>query len=352
MENHRYATTGYSWLDTNVMNYFWEAFVKLLPRSLAPNLITVIGLVFMIAHYLVMLPYDMTFSQPIPAPVLYFSTFGLFMYQTLDAVDGKQARRTDTASPLGMLMDHGCDAVSSVFTTLGLAQAANLGLGVHMLVIYLGVQAMFYMATWEEYHTHICRTQILNWGVTELQLLNMAVVFFTGFLGPSYLLNEVVPGVNLKDVLVFSNLFMAFLMGAIMVSSTLSKAKSPFKAFSRLLPLAMLQGLLLLFPDNTQVYWTHGPLVFLTQGVLFATIACKLIIFSVSGLDFPLLHVEPFIFASFFVIRQFTCEVCSIEVIGVVAVLNFMWFAVSVVNQIAGYLKISVFFTKPKPKTS
>jgi phosphatidylglycerophosphate synthase len=29
------------------------------------------------------------------------------MYQTLDAVDGKQARRTGTSSPLGQLFDHG-----------------------------------------------------------------------------------------------------------------------------------------------------------------------------------------------------------------------------------------------------
>jgi hypothetical protein len=29
------------------------------------------------------------------------------MYQTLDALDGKQARRTKTSSPLGELFDHG-----------------------------------------------------------------------------------------------------------------------------------------------------------------------------------------------------------------------------------------------------
>jgi ethanolaminephosphotransferase len=70
MEDHRYATTGYSWLDTHVMNYLWEAFVKSLPRSLAPNLITVIGLVFMITHYLVMLPYDLLSANPCPRPLL------------------------------------------------------------------------------------------------------------------------------------------------------------------------------------------------------------------------------------------------------------------------------------------
>lgn len=32
---------------------------------------------------------------------------GLFMYQSLDAIDGKQARRTQTSGPLGELFDHG-----------------------------------------------------------------------------------------------------------------------------------------------------------------------------------------------------------------------------------------------------
>jgi ethanolaminephosphotransferase len=32
---------------------------------------------------------------------------GLFMYQSLDAIDGKQARRTGMAGPLGEMFDHG-----------------------------------------------------------------------------------------------------------------------------------------------------------------------------------------------------------------------------------------------------
>jgi phosphatidylglycerophosphate synthase len=38
---------------------------------------------------------------------------GIFIYQTLDAIDGKQARRTNSSSPLGELFDHGCDSLST-----------------------------------------------------------------------------------------------------------------------------------------------------------------------------------------------------------------------------------------------
>lgn len=30
----------------------------------------------------------------------------------MDAIDGKQARRTGTSSPLGEFFDHGCDAIN------------------------------------------------------------------------------------------------------------------------------------------------------------------------------------------------------------------------------------------------
>lgn len=37
---------------------------------------------------------------------------GLFLYQSMDAIDGKQARRTGMAGPLGEMFDHGCGGYS------------------------------------------------------------------------------------------------------------------------------------------------------------------------------------------------------------------------------------------------
>lgn len=49
----------------------------------------------------------------IPRWASFLCGFGLFVYQSLDAIDGKQARRTGSSSPLGELFDHGCDAIST-----------------------------------------------------------------------------------------------------------------------------------------------------------------------------------------------------------------------------------------------
>jgi ethanolaminephosphotransferase len=37
------------------------------------------------------------------------------MYRIFDELDGKQARKTGSSSPLGLLFDHGCDAFSIGF---------------------------------------------------------------------------------------------------------------------------------------------------------------------------------------------------------------------------------------------
>jgi phosphatidylglycerophosphate synthase len=52
----------------------------------------------------------------------------MFWYQTLDAIDGKQARRTDNCSCLGQLLDHNLDQFNySFLTVMGLAMIKGSG---------------------------------------------------------------------------------------------------------------------------------------------------------------------------------------------------------------------------------
>ena len=89
------------------MNHFWVFIVKFLPRWMAPNLVTLLGLVSLAGAYMVMLYHDTTLTQNLPEYVYLLFALGLFAFQTLDAIDGKQARRTGSSSPLGQLFDHG-----------------------------------------------------------------------------------------------------------------------------------------------------------------------------------------------------------------------------------------------------
>lgn len=46
-----------------------------------------------------------------PRWLYYFNGFSVFWYLHLDCLDGKQARRTKSSSPLGQLFDHGMPAL-------------------------------------------------------------------------------------------------------------------------------------------------------------------------------------------------------------------------------------------------
>jgi ethanolaminephosphotransferase len=48
-------------------------------------------------------------------------------YIILDNCDGKQARRTGSSSPMGMLFDHGCDAFVAMFNSYLLMRMFSIG---------------------------------------------------------------------------------------------------------------------------------------------------------------------------------------------------------------------------------
>ncbi|EGR34051.1 hypothetical protein IMG5_025610 [Ichthyophthirius multifiliis] len=89
-------------------------------------MVTFIGFLFIISQYILMMFFDLSMQKELPSWVFLFASISVFIYQTLDALDGKQARRTNPSSPLGQLFDHGCDCFSVPFFILGSAQAASI----------------------------------------------------------------------------------------------------------------------------------------------------------------------------------------------------------------------------------
>jgi hypothetical protein len=60
---------------------------------------------------------DATLDDKDCPPWVYLTwSIGLFLYQTFDAVDGSQARRTHQSGPLGELFDHGKPFACRVYT--------------------------------------------------------------------------------------------------------------------------------------------------------------------------------------------------------------------------------------------
>ena len=96
------------------------------------------------------------------------------MYQTLDACDGKQARRTASSSPLGELLDHGCDSLSTLFVALATCVAVQLGHYPNVMFYQcVAASALFYTAHWQ---TYVSGTLLFGkFDVTEAQFTIMAI---------------------------------------------------------------------------------------------------------------------------------------------------------------------------------
>jgi ethanolaminephosphotransferase len=163
---HQYNAGTYTALDT-VLNPVWMWLTERLPRTVAPNLVTLIGGLHCLAAYLVTWRYTPHFTDPVPNWVLLVNAYCCAAYYTLDCMDGKQARRTGTSSPAGQLFDHGMDC-------LCLQQhwsmcMAWIGPDAPWLwTAQAGLQFSFYMAQWEEYYTGVLPHATGNVGVTEV----------------------------------------------------------------------------------------------------------------------------------------------------------------------------------------
>ena len=85
----------------------------LFPDWLHANMVTALGLVFALAHAVVLGVHSAWFSTPetIPSSAYYTSAACFMMYMICDNCDGIQARRLRLSSPVGELLDHGADAL-------------------------------------------------------------------------------------------------------------------------------------------------------------------------------------------------------------------------------------------------
>jgi ethanolaminephosphotransferase len=182
LKHYKYGAIDLSPLSKYILQPYWNWCVQFMPLWLAPNLITFIGLMFVFANTLLMSYLVPDLVGP-TYPWVYFSgAAGIWIYSTMDNIDGKQARRTNSSSPLGELFDHGCDALNC---SLGaIIQVAAMGLGHTWYSAYVAAIAIvaFFFSTWEEYHTGVMYLGYIN-GPTEGLVLACSVMIASGIFG-------------------------------------------------------------------------------------------------------------------------------------------------------------------------
>ncbi|XP_072408111.1 cholinephosphotransferase 1 isoform X1 [Chiloscyllium punctatum] len=202
LSDHRYRAAGRSLLEPPLQRY-WAWLLDRVPPWVAPNSITLLGLACNILSCLVLISYCPRATEQAPAYVYVLCAVGLFIYQSLDAIDGKQARRTNSSSPLGELFDHGCDSFSTVVVGLGTCLAVHLGTDPDLMFFccFIGI-FMFYCAHWQTYVSGSLRFGKID--VTEVQICIMLIFFLSAIGGATFWEYQIpVLGLRMKILPVF-----------------------------------------------------------------------------------------------------------------------------------------------------
>eukprot|EP00055_Hartaetosiga_balthica_P006789 m.22160 g.22160 ORF g.22160 m.22160 type:complete len:377 (-) comp5426_c0_seq1:87-1217(-) len=351
LKQHQYKSEGMSVLEPG-MNVFWKWLVLQMPLWLAPNLITFVGLIINVGTCLILLYFNPMMSNDHNTPIWAYIAcgVGLFIYQALDNIDGKQARRTGSATPLGELFDHGCDAISTIFVCVSAITTLEVGssaLGFYGAIV--GV-ALFYMSHWESYVKGRLAFGYLD--VTETQFVFIAIYFVRAFFGSNVWLLEIM-GFTIRDILLVALLFSTGIKAFQFILSIVqggpgrgNTTVAETGVLSPLLPLVFwLLGVLYLYSFD---YYEKNPAWFLLGvGCACSQLTGILIVSQMTKSKVPqvrLLHAAPLIM--YFVQPEYEESALLYIILYYFASLGIYF--VQVTMDVSKALGVDVFLIKPK----
>ena len=313
----------------------------------------------MVLQYVLLAYYCPNFEGEAPPWVYLLTCFCVFFYQTMDALDGKQARRTKCSSPMGEIFDHGCDALTLSFMFLAACTVIQTGVSIFWLTTCLGVAIFSFFGTqWEEYHTDILFLGYIN--VTEAQVFVMIIHFLAYWMGPLWFLTEVeVSGMitlTYGQVLLIIAISGALLSGINNIVTVIRKYKTDFgklfAAFLQFIPFLQIEALVLIWPRiSPEIFLQNPHFILLGCGTLCAEIVGLLVLFRVTKQPYPLFHpillptlIPYFLYASS--VPQWIEGYYAVA-FGVYGIVSYVLCAKAVLVEIGEIFKIDIFTIPP-----
>ena len=185
LDNYKYHAGVYTPFD-NFMSPIYGRLVYLLPDWLAPNAVTIIGLLVNIVAFLFIAYYDPYLEGTAPGWVYFYAAFANTFYQVFDCLDGKQARRLGASSPLGQIFDHGCDSFNLSLIIITLMSATGLGVTRVSSTLFLICSCAFALAQLIEYYTGVLLCGSSLFGVSEALVCTSLIYLIAGVYGTSF----------------------------------------------------------------------------------------------------------------------------------------------------------------------
>lgn len=184
LEKYRYSAIDLSPIANYILQPYWSWAVTLFPLWMAPNLITLLGFLFVIANFILSYLYSPDLLRVGPDWIYVSFAVGIFLYSTFDNVDGKQARRTGTSSALGEVFDHSIDALNVSMGAILQMATFSSGFGFESGMILAIATTSFFISTWETSYTKTMYLGYIN-GPTEGLLITVGTMLLSARYGPS-----------------------------------------------------------------------------------------------------------------------------------------------------------------------
>lgn len=177
--------------DSIFYNKFMSPFldkvvIKRIPRWIAPNVLTILSFLFnLISSLAFFFETGNNHSIEVSKYTCLLNGITHTLYMFLDNLDGKQARRTNSSSPLGLLLDHGLDTLTTCLVCFNLSRMMMLGNGLTSLALYAVLILGFYFCVYEEYIVGYLNLWYIN-GADEGNLMIAFFSYFTAISGPKF----------------------------------------------------------------------------------------------------------------------------------------------------------------------
>ena len=190
LKNYKYRGGDNSIYYHYIMSPVCNFMVKYFPKCIAPNTITVSGWFLNLLNLFLTVYYGgWKGTDYFPPWVCYLTSFTYSLYIYLDACDGKQARRLNASSPLGLLFDHGTDACSTFYVPIVSGAVIFFNNIYQYLLLYFPIMTTFFFNTWEEYYVGELVLPIFN-GVEEGSIYVSTMHLISGIYGSELYFKE------------------------------------------------------------------------------------------------------------------------------------------------------------------
>ncbi|EAS06711.3 CDP-alcohol phosphatidyltransferase (macronuclear) [Tetrahymena thermophila SB210] len=357
---YKYTGCDNSLLYNYILGPIAELILKITPAWIAPNTLTLMGfLCVLIPHLILWYMFPDKLEGDVPRWYCLFVSLMHLVYMNFDNLDGKQARKTGNSSPMGLLFDHGCDAM--IVFVQGITLATCMGFGNNYLayLVYASGAIPFYITTLEEYYTDIMYLPLIN-GAAEGCFAVGFFIFVSGLYGPEFWGVDFLMGMNRREFTLFVILVAGFVTCLNIFYRIYLK-----KGWNTLVEAVQNTGFsffihgaitYIFFFSPANIGYTHTRLLMYVSGLHWCKSCSILQMCHVSRSDYFQFRKASFLLfvpllgntiAGQILGSAPVCEVLMLKIVLVLSLIVYFHMVISSINQFCAALNIRTFYVKP-----